>query len=199
MTDRKAEILEAAKEEFARKGVKHTTVRQIGARAGILSGSLYHHFESKLDIVDRVLTDFCGEVLAEYDRIEREHHEPTERLRAMAHYAFSLIERHSAAVLIMQNDSDELVADPRFAYLVAFNDSVERHWMTAIAQGVAEGRLRAGTDASTTYRFARDAILGAVRWYEPSKPKSLDQLADELADMLLFGLAVPGRRPRSKR
>ena len=66
MTVRKGEILIAAKEVFAQQGVKGTTMRQIGSRAGVLPGSLYHHFASKLDIVDAILDEFCSEVLAHY-------------------------------------------------------------------------------------------------------------------------------------
>ena len=47
---RKADILDLAAGLFALQGVDKTTVREIGAAAGILSGSLYHYFDSKESI-----------------------------------------------------------------------------------------------------------------------------------------------------
>ena len=37
---------------FAERGLRATTVRDIADSAGILSGSLYHHFSSKEEMVD---------------------------------------------------------------------------------------------------------------------------------------------------
>ena len=45
---------------FAERGLRATTVRDIADSAGILSGSLYHHFSSKEEMVDEVLREFPG-------------------------------------------------------------------------------------------------------------------------------------------
>ena len=46
-TTRREELLAIAASLFAERGFKNTTVRDIADAAGILSGSLYHHFDSK--------------------------------------------------------------------------------------------------------------------------------------------------------
>lgn len=51
---------------FAQKGYRATTVREIADAAGILSGSLYHHFDSKESIGDEILSGFINDVLADY-------------------------------------------------------------------------------------------------------------------------------------
>jgi AcrR family transcriptional regulator len=191
MTVRKSEILVAAKEVFAQQGVKRTTMRQIGGHAGILSGSLYHHFESKLDLVDAILDEFCTEVLAQYRAMASVDGDPTVRFRTMVRYAFSLLEHHSAALAIIQQDSAELVIDPRFAYLVSFNQEIEDHWTDVVRDGIRQGVIRRSVEPRVFYRFARDAILGAGRWYTPSRPKTYEDLADEFADIVLLGIAVP--------
>ena len=43
---------------FAERGLRATTVRDIADSAGILSGSLYHHFSSKEEMVDELLRGF---------------------------------------------------------------------------------------------------------------------------------------------
>ena len=52
---RRDELLALAATMFAERGLRATTVRDIADSAGILSGSLYHHFSSKEEMVDEVL------------------------------------------------------------------------------------------------------------------------------------------------
>src|SRR5687767_6319704 len=132
MSDRRREILEVAKEMFAARGVKATTVRQIGSSAGILSGSLYHHFGSKLDIVDAILTEFHDHVLAGYQGIVDKEPDPIERLRAMTRFAFSLIVDAPAAVLMVQNESKYLSEQKRFDYLANEDRTVAKLWIDAL-------------------------------------------------------------------
>ena len=55
VSTRRDEILAVAARVFAEKGIMNATVRDIGQEAGILSGSLYHHFESKDQMIEEVL------------------------------------------------------------------------------------------------------------------------------------------------
>lgn len=188
--DRREVILAEAGKLFARKGVSATTVREIGEAAGILSGSLYHHYESKLDLVDEILGEFCAEILDDYRRMAAEEGDAPTRFRGLMQYAFSLLDRHSAALAIMLHDSADLVKEERFAYLVAFNQGVEDHWTEVVRDGIAQGAFRASVDPEIFYRHARDAILGARRWYVPGGRKSSAELADDYADTLLLGVTV---------
>ena len=66
---RRDEFLELAATMFAERGLRATTVRDIADSAGILSGSLYHHFSSKEEMVDEVLRDFLDWLFARYEEI----------------------------------------------------------------------------------------------------------------------------------
>src|SRR3954453_4505468 len=65
-SERRDHLVKLAAELFARKGFQATTVREIADEAGILSGSLYHHFDSKETIVDEVLSTFLDDLVARY-------------------------------------------------------------------------------------------------------------------------------------
>src|SRR6201997_2441405 len=65
-SERRAHLVVLAGELFAQKGYRATTVREIADAAGILSGSLYHHFDSKESIGDEILSSFINEILADY-------------------------------------------------------------------------------------------------------------------------------------
>ena len=49
--DRRRKIVAAASELFAHKGFEGTSIREIAAASGVLSGSLYYHFPSKEDLL----------------------------------------------------------------------------------------------------------------------------------------------------
>src|SRR6185369_15433633 len=66
---RQGEVLAAAAELFAEHGYISTTVRDIADAAGILSGSLYHHFDSKESMVDEILRGFLDALFARYHAI----------------------------------------------------------------------------------------------------------------------------------
>ena len=61
---------------FAERGLRATTVRDIADSAGILSGSLYHHFDSKEEMVDEVLRDFLDWLFERYQQIVDDRAEP---------------------------------------------------------------------------------------------------------------------------
>ena len=65
-TDRRAELLAIAARLFAERGLRATTVRDIADSAGILSGSLYHHFDSKETMVDAILRGFLDTLFGRY-------------------------------------------------------------------------------------------------------------------------------------
>src|SRR5579862_6847505 len=56
-SDRRTTILEAATRRFAEYGFESTTVRQIGDDVNILSGSLYHHFATKDEMLHQIVRD----------------------------------------------------------------------------------------------------------------------------------------------
>ena len=66
---RRDELLDLAATMFAERGLRATTVRDIADSAGILSGSLYHHFSSKEEMVDEVLRGFLDWLFGRYEEI----------------------------------------------------------------------------------------------------------------------------------
>src|SRR5438309_6317260 len=98
-TDRRAELLGIAAGLFAERGLRATTVRDIADSAGILSGSLYHHFSSKEEMVDEVLRDFMDWLFARYREIVDTHSNPLERLKGLFMASFDAIEHRHAQVV----------------------------------------------------------------------------------------------------
>src|ERR1700709_786186 len=107
-TTRRDELLDIAAKLFAERGFKNTTVRDIADAAGILSGSLYHHFDSKEAMVDELLDSFQTALWEEYDAIESSDRSPKEKLEAVVHASFDAIDQHHSEVAIFQTDAAHL-------------------------------------------------------------------------------------------
>jgi TetR/AcrR family transcriptional regulator, cholesterol catabolism regulator len=191
-SERRDEILAIAAELFAERGFAATTVREIADAAGILSGSLYHHFDSKESMADELVHEMLGRVLAEYHRIIDSDADPEQTLRALMREAFSAIATDRATVAVMVNEWNLFVQFPRFAYLQGIEEETERLWVGVLERGVRSGAFRADLDARMLYRLMRDAIWVSVRWYQPGGRDSAEQIADAYFGVLLAGIAYRG-------
>jgi TetR/AcrR family transcriptional regulator, cholesterol catabolism regulator len=186
---RRDELLGIAAELFAERGFKNTTVRDIADAAGILSGSLYHHFDSKESMVDEILSSFQRELFRTYDAIVASDRDPRAKLEAVVHASFDAIDRHHAEVAIFQSDAAYLMQFDRFGYLREHNERFHEMWLGLLHDGVAAGVLRADLDAELLFRFIRDTVWVAVHWYRPGGELSADQVADQYLSVLLEGVA----------
>ncbi|GAT66953.1 tetR family transcriptional regulator [Planomonospora sphaerica] len=194
-SERRDHLVRLAADLFARKGFQATTVREIAEEAGILSGSLYHHFDSKETIVDEVLSTFLDDLIGRYRAALEQGGDPRSILSEMVRIGFSALEPHRAAITVMQNDWNYLRSLPgdRFDYLVRAEDEVERMWVGQIKRGQAVGQFRPDVDPKLTYRMIRDSIWVAVRWFRPGGRLDTDGIAEHYVTVLFDGLATGER------
>ena len=64
-TDRRRQIIDAAQHCFMRNGFEATTMADIIAESGLSAGSLYVHFENKVDIIRQVASEVVNERAAD--------------------------------------------------------------------------------------------------------------------------------------
>src|SRR5215468_4754310 len=103
-SERRAHLVVLAGGLFAQKGYRATTVREIADAAGILSGSLYHHFDSKESIGDEILSGFINEVLANYRSAIDSAPDPQAALEQIVRSTNRTLSQHRAALTMLQND-----------------------------------------------------------------------------------------------
>jgi AcrR family transcriptional regulator len=186
---RREELLAIAARLFAEKGFRNTTVRDIADAAGILSGSLYHHFDSKESMVDEILSTFQEELFGQYDAILASSDlDPLAKLEQAVLVSFEAIDKHRDEVAIYQNDAAYLLTFERFAYLGERNQQSREVWLTLLQNGIDAGVLRDDLDLELTYRFIRDTIWVAVSWYRPGGRRTHTEIATQYLSILLDGI-----------
>jgi AcrR family transcriptional regulator len=190
-SERRHALVEIAAALFAEQGFKATTVREIGDAAGVLSGSLYHHFDSKETIVDEILSSYLDSLMQTYREIVGSSSDPAETLRELVRAAFRSLGPHRAAITVLQNERNYLAQLPRFAYLTKAESDIQRLWTKVLGDGIKSGAFRSDLDPKIVYRFIRDSVWVAVRWFVPSGRLTADQLADQYLTLMMEGLNTP--------
>ena len=187
---RREELLELAASMFAERGLRATTVRDIADAAGILSGSLYHHFSSKEEMVDEVLRGFLDWLFDRYQQIIDTERNPLERLKGLFMASFDAIEHHHAEVVIYQDEAKRLSGQPRFGYVDELNKRQRKMWVDVLTEGVEQGYFRPDIDVDVVYRFIRDTTWVSVRWYQCGGPLTAEQVGRQYLSIVLGGIAA---------
>ncbi|WP_230420648.1 TetR/AcrR family transcriptional regulator [Actinomadura soli] len=187
-SERREHLVRLAAELFAEKGFQATTVRNIADEAGIQSGSLYHHFDSKESIADEILSSFFSEIMSAYQAVLDRGDNPRDTVAGLVRVAFGTLEPHRAAVTVMQNDWNYLKGMARFAYLTKSEDEVEKMWVDTLRTGQEQGLFRADLDPKLTYRMIRDTIWVAVRWFRPGGRLNAEGLAEHYLKVMFDGI-----------
>ncbi|MCK8616517.1 TetR/AcrR family transcriptional regulator [Gordonia sp. C13] len=173
---------------FAENGLRSTTVRDIADAAGILSGSLYHHFDSKESMVDEILRRFLDDLFARYREIAGAGLSASETLRGLVVASFESIDAERNAVAIYQDEAKRLSGQERFDYIGELNVEFRQLWHAVLQRGVDDGEFRPDLDVELVYRFMRDTVWVAVRWYRPGGPMTVDSIADQYLSIVLDGI-----------
>ena len=177
---------------FAERGLRATTVRDIADSAGILSGSLYHHFSSKEEMVDELLRGFLDWLFERYQQILAAESTPLDRLKGLFMASFEAIEHRHAQVVIYQDEAKRLSDLPQFRFVDDRNREQRKMWIDLLHEGVADGSFRPDLDVDLVYRFIRDTTWVSVRWYQPGGPLTAEEVGRQYLAIVLGGITKEG-------
>lgn len=187
-----SEILVAASEEFRDRGYEAATLEGIGARVGILKGSIYNYVGSKEELLLAVVEQPAKQLLAELERLQADSgHSVAVRLRELMRMQVRIFgDHHPAAFVYLQNIGR--MSAPRFA---EFRE-MDARYMAAIEALVAEGARTGEFSLAANPRTVARAVVGMLdwmqHWFVPRGPEADRELADELFAFALGGLVAGG-------
>lgn len=189
-SSRRAEILRAAAEVFVERGFDATTTRDIGERAGLLSGSLYHHFDTKEQMLHELVADVYTPTAGYVAEARAKGRDGADRLWRLVrrHVVHLLGSRHQAFLFL--HESRSLSPEHREAI-----EAEERRYVAAIDELVAEGRDDGSLRTDVDPVLARLTALGAANWVYRWFDEAGDWDAEEVATTIAT-IAVDGLRPR---
>jgi AcrR family transcriptional regulator len=132
-------IVAAALEQLAEGGYASAGIQAIAARAGIATGSLYRHFESKADLATEVFRRAAAPELAAVDAATTDDGRPArERIAAGAEtFARRALAGPTQAYALLAEPVDPAVEAERLTFRRGYRDVFVR----TIEQGVERGEL----------------------------------------------------------
>ena len=190
-------LLCAAARLFREKGYARATIRDLARAVDLRSGSIFHYFDSKDEILFAVMERAIIDAIARMEAAVASAGNPRDRLRALIRAELGLIHHDETrdGMEVTFYAWESLSSEAREA-LLELRDAYEAIWMTALGAARTVG-LIAGSPALLR-RFLTGAQVWTVKWYRAGGPLSLDALADETL-ALLTGTEMGSRASVTKR
>ena len=195
MSTQRDEIILSAAQIFREKGFHATSMQDIADSVQLQKSSLYHHINSKQEILLAVLDRALDVLIEDIEPIAKSDGSSEEKLKlAMARYIDRVTRSADlAAVLLLEHRSLEPQLRARH---IARRDRFEDLWRRIVREGVDRGEFKPMDISIVTF-----ALLGVqnwlITWYQEGGRLSGEQLADQFAEIFLHGLSTNSKEPSS--
>lgn len=181
-------LLHEAARLFRDKGYERTTVRDLAAAVGIQSGSLFHHFRTKEEILKAVMVETIRLNTALMQAAVDAATTHRDKLQALVRAELESINGQTGeamAVLVFEWRS---LSEASQAYVLELRDIYEQLWLDVLEELRKQGVLAA--DPFVVRRMLTGALSWTVTWYRPDGGLTLDDLTEQVVAMM--GLTRPG-------
>jgi TetR/AcrR family transcriptional regulator, cholesterol catabolism regulator len=176
---RQQQVVYRAAKVFARQGYDQTTMQELARTMGLATGTLYHYFGGKEDLLAAICDQLMEPLLEQATPLLAGERDAEERLRALVRLWVAHVVEHRDHMLVFQQERHLIESGDRWRRVRASRKAFER--LTADALG----RTRSAGDS----RLALLALLGMVnhtaQWYRPRGALSPKEIADGYVDLVL--------------
>ena len=183
-------ILAEAAALFTSKGYDQTTTQDIADRSGIAKGSLYYYFNSKEELLFRIL-------LQNHEQLHQTVTEGCDfgsggglaHVRVFLTRHLNFVLAHNAASALFGQEAGVVRAvDSWWNTLSAARRSHEELLVSIIRSAQASGEANAHLDAALTARALLAMANSTLQWYRPDGRYSAEEVATHHAELALLAL-----------
>lgn len=179
----RGKLLQTAAHLFRNKGFERTTVRDLASAVGIQSGSIFHHFKSKDEILRAVMEETIHYNTAMMRASLEEASNVRERVLALIRCELqSIMGGSGEAMAVLVYEWRSLSAEGQ-AQVLALRDVYEAIWLQVLGEAKDAGYIRG--DVFITRRFLTGALSWTTTWFRAEGSLTLEQLAEEALLMVL--------------
>lgn len=179
----RGKLLQAAVDLFKRQGYERTTVRDLARAVGIQSGSIFHHFRSKPEILHAVVEECIRVTTARLQAAAALYEEPGDQLRALIRSELESINGEGGDALSVTVFEWRCLPAESQQELLGWRRKYDAVWLDSLR------RTRPDLPADEIFVIRR-LLMGAISWtptwYNRAGRLDLDELAERI-----FKLAVP--------
>jgi AcrR family transcriptional regulator len=175
-------LLRAAAHLFLTRGYEQTTVRDLARAVGILSGSIFHHFESKEAILEAVMLEVSTLNAERMRQAAEGAATPMDSVRALVRCELESVHGETSEAMTVLSTEWRSLSPAAQARVLVVRDRYENVWKKAL---VAARSQLAPIDEFVLRRLVQGMTAGTARWYRPRGPISIDQLADHIVSLVV--------------
>ena len=186
-TEQAKKITKVAASLFAKKGYNGVGVAEIGAASGFGRGTLYHHIESKEDLLHEIASQYISGLVQSGHRITREYPDPVQRLNALSRHLMTVISNSLAEIVVCFREVQSL-SGTRHHDVMCMHTEYQEIWSKTIEDGVQKNVFRA------VDKIAVKGLLGmyfySCLWLKPDGLQSPEDIANVFSDLVIRSLAI---------
>ena len=176
-------LLKEAARLFRDKGYERTTVRDLAAAVGIQSGSLFHHFRTKEEILKAVMVETIRLNTALMQAAADSEESPRGKLRALVRSELESINGQTGEAMAVLVYEWRSLSEGSQVQVLELREIYEGLWLSVLEELNELGQLKA--DPFIVRRMLTGALSWTVTWYQPERGGlTLDGLTDQVMAML---------------
>jgi TetR/AcrR family transcriptional regulator, cholesterol catabolism regulator len=185
---RQQDVVVAAARLFAQRGYDQTSVPDLARELGLATGSLYHYFGSKEQLLIEICDQLIDPLLERARDVTTQDAPPEERFRDLVRLWVTHVVDHRDHMLVFQQQRHAIQRGTQWRSVRASRKAFEDLVADAVAQ------LHSPADPPQKRRLLIAALLGMVnhtaQWYRASGSLTAHEIADGYVDLLLGRGAV---------
>jgi AcrR family transcriptional regulator len=159
ITARQQEIVNAAIQIIARQGFQELTTKQLAETVGVSEAALYRHFDSKTDILHKILEYFQTLAQNAMSNIHSEIADPLEQVKAFVMNRYRLFAENPDLARVMFSEeifqNDRSLAEHNLSIMHIHREQL----VSSILAAQNQGEIRKDLDAKQLFRI----IVGSMR------------------------------------
>jgi TetR/AcrR family transcriptional regulator, cholesterol catabolism regulator len=186
-------ILDAAAALFRRQGYQATTMRDIAGAVGLSKAGLYHHFQTKEELLTGIVAAGADALLAQLRAVEGSSLSPAGKLREFLRTRMQTIADYQDILTVIWQERP-IIDQDTFATLAKQLESYRAGTASLIEDARRAGVIRADTDTHLLM-LAIDGMTGwSYLWMRPGQGYSPSDIGEQFWEFLWRGVETPGSR-----
>jgi len=184
-------LLRSAIELFYKKGYADTSIRQIGAKAGITTSLVYHYFKNKEDVLFEILHDISMQLSGALMDVEERFSDPVKCLREMivVHTAIELDNNKKESKILVEESY--WIRGKNKRIILRKQREIYDLYMRKLKE-LNDKELLRDIDL-TVLNFSIFGIINwFFRWYREGGRLSKEEVADNIWKLVFHGMLKPG-------
>jgi AcrR family transcriptional regulator len=190
VVDSRQEILRTAARLFQQRGYDATSMNDVAAALKLSKGGLYHHFQSKDEILYEIMNHAMEITQERVLNPVRSIADPEERLRALIRLHIEVVlSPRDREITVMLHENHPLPPALRKRINIRKKDYI--HFLESLMIEV-QGKGSRQTKGKVSPRAAAFALLGMInwiyQWYKPEGELQAQNLIPQFTDLIFGGI-----------